>query len=74
VLGHVNDVLLYRELIRSGVSEYIVLPTTAPTLVTAISDLFAGADAAPIGRTVAFVSAPPASTSTRIRRTASPTR
>ena len=41
VLGHVNDVLLYRELIRSGVSEYIVLPTTAPTLVTAISDLFA---------------------------------
>jgi pilus assembly protein CpaE len=24
VLGHVNDVLLYRELIRSGVSEYIV--------------------------------------------------
>jgi pilus assembly protein CpaE len=57
VLGHVNDVLLYRELIRSGVSEYIVLPTTAPTLVTAISDLFAGEDAAPIGRTVAFVSA-----------------
>src|SRR5215217_2436236 len=30
VLGHVNDVLLYRELIRSGISEYIVLPSTAP--------------------------------------------
>ena len=29
VLGHVNDVLLYRELIRSGISEYIVLPATA---------------------------------------------
>ena len=29
VLGHVNDVLLYRELIRSGVSEYLVLPTSA---------------------------------------------
>jgi pilus assembly protein CpaE len=57
VLGHVNDVLLYRELIRSGVSEYLVLPTTAPIIVTAISDLFAGEDAAPIGRTVAFVSA-----------------
>lgn len=57
VLGHVNDVLLYRELIRSGVSEYIVLPTTGSTLVTAISDLFAGEDAAPIGRTVAFVGA-----------------
>src|SRR6188474_3336630 len=39
VLGHVNDVLLYRELIRSGVSEYLVLPTSAPSIVNAISDL-----------------------------------
>src|ERR1700755_295838 len=30
VLGHVNDVVLYRELIRSGVSEYLVLPASAP--------------------------------------------
>ena len=29
VLGHVNDVVLYRELIRSGVSEYIVLPASS---------------------------------------------
>src|SRR6218665_230873 len=33
VLGHVNDVVLYRELIRSGVSEYIVLPTSAQAIV-----------------------------------------
>src|SRR6478735_10098688 len=57
VLGHVNDVLLYRELIRSGVSEYIVLPTSAQTIVNAISDLFAAEGAAPIGRTVGFVAA-----------------
>src|SRR3569623_1488345 len=57
VLGHVNDVLLYRELIRSGVSEYLVLPTSAQTIVNAISDLFAAEGAAPIGRTIAFVSA-----------------
>jgi pilus assembly protein CpaE len=57
VLGHVNDVLLYRELIRSGVSEYLVLPTTAQSIVNAISDLFAAEGAAPIGRTIAFVSA-----------------
>ncbi len=57
VLGHVNDVLLYRELIRSGISEYIVLPATAPQIVTAITDLFAAENAAPIGRTVGFVSA-----------------
>jgi pilus assembly protein CpaE len=57
VLGHVNDVLLYRELIRSGVSEYLVLPCSAQTIVNAISDLFAAEGAAPIGRTIAFVSA-----------------
>jgi pilus assembly protein CpaE len=57
VLGHVNDVLLYRELIRSGVSEYLVLPTTAHAIVNAISDLFAAEGAAPIGRTVGFISA-----------------
>lgn len=57
VLGHVNDVLLYRELIRSGVSEYLVLPTSAQSIVNAICDLFAAEGAAPIGRTIAFVSA-----------------
>src|SRR5690606_37022980 len=57
VLGHVNDVLLYRELIRSGVSEYIVLPASAPTIVSAITELFAADGAAPIGRTVGFISA-----------------
>lgn len=57
VLGHVNDVLLYRDLIRSGISEYIVLPSTAQLIVTAITDLFAGEGAAPIGRTIGFVSA-----------------
>jgi pilus assembly protein CpaE len=57
VLGHVNDVLLYRELIRSGVSEYIVLPTSTQTIVSAITELFAADGAAPIGRTVGFLSA-----------------
>jgi pilus assembly protein CpaE len=57
VLGHVNDVLLYRELIRSGVSEYLVLPTSAQSIVNAIADLFAAEGAAPIGRTIGFVSA-----------------
>jgi len=57
VLGHANDVVLYRELIRSGVSEYIVLPTSAQSIVTAITELFAAEGAAPIGRTIGFVSA-----------------
>lgn len=57
VLGHVNDVLLYRELIRSGVSEYIVLPASASSIVSAITELFASDGGAPIGRTVGFLSA-----------------
>ncbi|HEY4199255.1 MAG TPA: AAA family ATPase [Devosiaceae bacterium] len=57
VLGHVNDVVLYRELIRSGVSEYLVLPSTAQAIVSIITELFVAEGAAPIGRTVAFVSA-----------------
>jgi pilus assembly protein CpaE len=57
VLGHVNDVLLYRDLIRSGISEYLVLPATAQLLVNAITDLFAGEGAAPIGRSIGFISA-----------------
>jgi pilus assembly protein CpaE len=57
VLGHVNDVVLYRELIRSGVSEYIVLPASAQQIVSAITELFAAEGAAPIGRTIGFVAA-----------------
>lgn len=57
VLGHVNDVQLYRELIRSGISEYIVLPASAQMIVSAITELFASEGAARIGRTIGFVSA-----------------
>lgn len=57
VLGHVNDVVLYRELIRSGVSEYMVLPTDAQSIVSAITELFVAEGAAPIGRTIGFIAA-----------------
>lgn len=57
VLGHVNDVLLYRELIRNGVSEYIVLPSEPLVVVDAIADLFAAQGAKPIGRTIGFIPA-----------------
>ncbi len=57
VLGHVHDVLLYRQLIRSGVAEYLVLPIDANALVSAISEIFVADDAPPIGRTIGFVAA-----------------
>jgi pilus assembly protein CpaE len=33
VIGHVNDVLLYRELTRRGVSDYLIAPVAAPSAV-----------------------------------------
>ncbi len=57
VLGQANDIQLYRALIRFGVSEYIILPSTPQSVVDSITDLFASEGAAPIGRTIGFVSA-----------------
>lgn len=57
VLGMINDVLLYRELIRSGVAEYLVLPIDKNALVSAISDIFVAENAPPIGRTIGFIPA-----------------
>lgn len=57
VIGHANDVLLYRELIRRGVSEYIVAPVKAMELIVAISGLYDDPGADPVGRTIAFVGA-----------------
>jgi len=55
VIGSINDVALYRELSRRGVSEYIVEPVDAAQLIATISDLYADPGKAPLGRTVAFV-------------------
>ncbi len=57
VVGRVNDVLLYRELMRRGVSEYLVAPVPALEVVRSLSELFRAPDADPVGRTIAFVGA-----------------
>ncbi|HET7333777.1 MAG TPA: pilus assembly protein CpaE [Rhizomicrobium sp.] len=57
IVGRVNDVHLYRELIRRGVSEYIVAPLNPLHLIEMISGLYLGEDAAPIGRIVSFIGA-----------------
>jgi pilus assembly protein CpaE len=57
VIGRVNDVELYRELMRRGASEYLVAPVNPLHLIEVISGLYLDPDAAPIGRVVAFVSA-----------------
>ncbi|MBS9719252.1 CpaE family protein [Tianweitania sp. BSSL-BM11] len=57
VVGHYNDVWLYRELIRSGISEYVVAPISMADMLTVISGIFVDPEAAPLGRSIAFIGA-----------------
>jgi pilus assembly protein CpaE len=57
VVGKLNDIILYRELVRRGVSEYLVGPLSPLDLVRAISSLFNAPDAEPLGRVLAVIGA-----------------
>jgi pilus assembly protein CpaE len=57
VAGLVNDIVLYRELMARGVSEYLVTPLTVIDFVKSISDLYAGPNAEPLGRIIAVTGA-----------------
>jgi len=56
-IGHVNDVLLYRELLRRGVSEYVVAPMTVTETLESISSIYADPETAPVGQVIAFIGA-----------------
>jgi pilus assembly protein CpaE len=55
IVGRVNDVELYRELMRRGVSEYLVAPLNPLHLIEVISGLYLNPEAAPIGRVVSVL-------------------
>jgi pilus assembly protein CpaE len=57
ICGRINDVLLYRELLKRGVSEYLVSPVQPGQLLESISNLYSDPASAPIGHAVAFVGA-----------------
>jgi pilus assembly protein CpaE len=57
VIGRHNDVVLYRELVRRGVSDYLILPVSVLDVVRSICGLFSKPDAKPVGRVVAVVGA-----------------
>ncbi|MBZ9813369.1 CpaE family protein [Mesorhizobium sp. CA7] len=57
VIGHYNDVGLYRELIRSGISEYVIAPVSMTDIVSVVSSIFVDPDSEPIGRSIAFIGA-----------------
>src|ERR1700694_457505 len=57
VIGRVNDVGLYRELVRRGVSDYLIAPVNALDVVRSICGLFSAPEAKAVGRIIAIVGA-----------------
>lgn len=57
VIGHSNDIGLYRELMHKGVSDYVLAPIDPVLALTTLSALFDVPGTDPLGRTVAFVGA-----------------
>jgi len=57
VIGQHNDIVMYRELVRRGVSDYLIAPITPIDVVRTVSGLFSATDAKPVGRVIAVVGA-----------------
>ncbi|CAN7165611.1 CpaE family protein [Rhizobium sp. LjRoot30] len=57
LIGRYNDIGLYRELIRNGISEYMVMPVSMADTLAAISTIFVDPEAEPLGRSIAFIGA-----------------
>jgi pilus assembly protein CpaE len=57
VIGQLNDVSLYRELMRRGVSDYVMGPVAPIDVVRSICGLFSSPEAKAVGRVIAVVGA-----------------
>src|ERR1700759_3069222 len=57
VIGRINDVTVYGELVRRGVSDYVIAPITAIDVVRSICNLFSAPEAKSVGRIIAVVGA-----------------
>ncbi|AOG04301.1 AAA family ATPase [Bosea sp. RAC05] len=57
VIGHVNDVQLYRDLIRRGVSEYLIAPLSTLDVLKTLSELYVAPGARNLGRIIAVMGA-----------------
>ncbi|MGL5117118.1 MAG: AAA family ATPase [Beijerinckiaceae bacterium] len=57
VIGHANDVHLYRDLMRRGVSEYLIAPVNSVDLVAALSGIYTAEGSGTVGRAVAVYGA-----------------
>jgi pilus assembly protein CpaE len=57
VIGRLNDIVHYRELVRRGISDYLIAPVGTIDVVRTICGLFSAPDAKPVGRVVAVIGA-----------------
>ena len=57
VVGRINDVACYRELVRRGVSDYVLAPINPLDIVRSICGLFSSPEAKAVGRIIAVVGA-----------------
>lgn len=57
VIGRHNDVVLYRELLKRGVGEYLVTPVDPLAVMESISNLYNNPETDPVGHIFAFVGA-----------------
>ena len=57
VVGRVNDIALYRDLMSRGISEYLVMPLTVLTFIEAVSALYGAETSETLGRIIAFTGA-----------------
>src|SRR5262249_52725334 len=57
VIGRHNDVVLYREMMRRGISDYLLSPVGTLDVVRSICGLFSAPDAKPVGRIIAVIGA-----------------
>jgi pilus assembly protein CpaE len=57
VIGHMNDVVLYRELLKRGVSEYLIAPVTPMQCIESLSNLYNNPATDPVGNVIAFIGA-----------------
>lgn len=57
VVGHRNDVQMYRDLISRGVAEYLVAPVSMADVMEIVTTLFVNPDASPLGTSYAFIGA-----------------
>ena len=57
VVGHVNDIALFRELTSRGVSDYLIAPIGVLDIIRSVSQLFGAPGTASLGRTISIVGA-----------------